>query len=611
MLHFVPLKAVFIDDAFWRKEQQLVRNVVIPYQWEILNDRVPNAEPSYCIHNFRIAAGKQKGSFGGAVFQDTDLYKWLEAVAYCLTTEKDEKLEALADETIDLIAEAQQPDGYLDTYYTIAEPEHRWHNLMEGHELYCAGHFIEAAVAYYAATGKRKILDIAIRLADCIQKVFFVEKHGGYPGHPEIELALIKLYFATEERRYLELSKYFVDSRGQNESWFAKEQSRPGHRYIWPDMEFFGDRYFQDYAPVREQREANGHAVRAMYLYSAMADLGRIFKDHELEEACNALYHNVTQRQMYVTGAIGSAAYGERFTSDYDLPNDTVYAETCASIGLMMFSSRMFLLTGNQACYDSWERALYNTVLAGMGSDGRHFFYVNPLEVIPAFVHSSPTLQHVKTLRPKWYGVACCPPNIARTVSSLGGSLYAMDDQRLHVLTHIGSSFQYQGVSCRLQREKEDCVLTIDAPTMEIVLRKPEGFVLEGDEVIRHPGGKAEYHYRLLPQVRFLRANTHVAADEGKVCVMRGETVYCMEEIDNGKQLNALYADTSVLPTENDDGTLTLKGWRREDWGEALYSEKTPAYKPMTLTLIPYSQWNNRGEGEMRVWLNEACPSFN
>lgn len=619
MLHFVPLSSVHIQDSFWQKEQRLVHDVVLPYQWKILHDRVPDAEPSYCMRNFRIAAGLESGHHGGVVFQDTDLYKWLESAAYCLALAKDAGLEAQADEAIELIEKAQQPDGYLNTYYTIEAPDKRFTNLTEGHELYSAGHLIEAAVAYYQATGKERVLKIAVRLADYLGLIFGDEdgKLHGYGGHPEIELALMKLYRVTQCSRHLNLMRYFLNARGsRQEGWFQREMARADHAFIWPEMARFGNRYFQDDLPLRRQRQAGGHAVRAMYLYCAMADLAREDSDDALVEACAALYANVTQRQMYVTGGIGSASFGERFTWDYDLPNDTMYAETCASIGLMMFSQRMFALTGSFACYDVWERALYNTVLAGMGRDGRHFFYVNPLAVIPEIARHSPTLEHVKTVRQKWFGVACCPPNLARTICSLGGNLYAMEDDALYLLSHIASSFIYEGVSCDLMQNGDDYTLTLDAPMIDVHLRIPDGFLLDGASHIAHPGGKAVYHYRLLPQVRFIRANAAVAADAGKVCVMHGATVYCAEEADNGKMVSSLYVDTSVQPEEikldflpQGMCALKVKGWRRtETQPDILYSSCAPVYAPATLTLIPYCQWNNRGEGEMQVWLNEASP---
>ena len=396
-MQFVPVANVKMDDPLWSKQFALVRDVVLPYMWEILNDRIENAEKSHCIENFKLAAGLSDHKFYGVVFIDTDLYKWIEAVSYCLSSENNPQLEKLCDEAIDLIGAAQQPDGYLNTYIISTAPDKRWTNLMEGHELYCAGYLIEAGIAHFQATGKVKLMNIACRFADLIDATFGKGKKRGYPGHPEIELALIRLYEVTCKERYLSLAGYFINERGVGENIFAQECKKEGHAFIFPEMAQFNADYFQAHQPVQKQVCATGHAVRAMYLYSAMADLARLKNDPELIGACQRLYENVISRQMYVTGGVGSAKSGERFTVDFDLPSDSAYAETCASIGLMFFSSRMWLLNAKKAHYDIWEQALYNTVLSGMGRDGQHFFYVNPLEVVPQTVSNSPTLSHVKT----------------------------------------------------------------------------------------------------------------------------------------------------------------------------------------------------------------------
>ena len=613
MLSFVPLSHVRVQDAFLRDQQRLVRDVVLPYQWETLNDRVPDAEPSHCIHNLRVAAGQIQGRHEGPVFQDSDLYKWLEAVAYSLALQRDEKLEALADGAIELIEAAQEPDGYLDTYFSIEHPGRRFFNLMEGHELYCAGHLIEAAVAYYEATGKPRVLRVATRLSDCIDAAFGPDGLHGYPGHPEIELALIKLYRVTREERYLRLCQFFLDARGADEpKWFERECARPGHTYIWEDMRRFDATYFQADAPVREQRDANGHAVRAMYLYCAMADVARLAGDESLRAACERLYRSATERRMYVTGGIGSSAIGERFTSDYDLPGDAAYAESCASIGLMLLSNRMFLLTGDDGYYNVWERALRNTVMGGMGRDGRHFFYVNPLSVEPGTVKGNPTLTHVKTTRQTWFGVACCPPNIARLLLSLGGQLFAMEAGRLHILSHIDAAFSYEGVSLELSSDSDERTLRVDAPPMEIILREPDGYALKGAARIAHASGQATYRYTLTPVTRVVRAHPYLSREAGKCCLMRGETVYCLEQADNGAHLAALWLDSDApieearldfLPPSLP--ALRARGYRALPT-DALYSDAPPTFEEVELLLIPYSQWNNRGEGEMRVWINDA-----
>ena len=623
-MNFVPVAHVKIDDPLWSKQFALVRDVVLPYMWEILNDRVENAEKSHCVGNFKVAAGLSGDEYYGTVFTDTDLYKWIEAASYCLSVEKNPELEKLCDQAIDLVGAAQQPDGYLSTYFIALAPDKRWTNLMEGHELYCAGHLIEAGIAHYQATGKDGLLKIARRFAGLIDCTFGREagKRRGYPGHPEIELALIRLYEVTGEERYLSLASYFIDERGVGENIFAEECSREGHTYIFPEMAAFEADYFQSHLPVRKQSCAAGHAVRAMYLYSAMADLARLKHDPELTEACERLYENTVSRQMYVTGGVGSAKLGERFTVDFDLPSDSAYAETCASIGLMFFSSRMWLLNGKKSAYDTWERALYNTVLSGMGRDGQHFFYVNPLEVVPQTIANNPTLSHVKTQRQKWFGVACCPPNLARILSSLRGYIYALDDGRLYILSHIGSSFEKGGLYVKLSHYDDEYTLIIDGDPIDVFLRLPENSALTGDQLekhengyfsIHHTGGRQQYSYCLEPLIRVLRAHPSVSALAGKLCVQRGPAIYCVEGTDNAVPLSTLRLPADAVFAEekaewlDDMPILKTSAYRMSDknWEKKLYGSQSCVYESKEITLIPYSQWGNRGENEMRVWLTE------
>jgi DUF1680 family protein len=612
-----------MDDPLWSKQFARVRDVVLPYMWEILNDRIENAEKSHCIENFKVAGGLSDDEYYGTVFVDTDLYKWIEAVSYFLSAENDPELEKLCDQAIDLIGAAQQPDGYLNTYFIVVAPDKRWTNLMEGHELYCAGHLIEAAVAHYQATGKVKLLNIARRFADLIELTFGKDKKRGYPGHPEIELALIRLYEVTREERYLSLAGYFINERGVGENIFAEECRKEGHSYIFPEMAHFKADYFQSHLPVRKQKCAAGHAVRAMYLYSGMADLARLTNEPELIEACDRLYENTVSRQMYVTGGVGSARLGERFTVDFDLPSDSVYAETCASIGLMLFSSRMWLLNRKKSYYDIWEQVLYNTVLSGMGRDGQHFFYVNPLEVVPQIISKNPMLSHIKTQRQEWFGVACCPPNLARILTSMRGYIYALEGDRLYILSHIGSSFEKGGLYVKLSREGDEYTLTIDGGPRDVILRLPENSALMGDQFknpeegyfsIHHTGGKKQYSYSLKPLIRVLRAHPSVSALAGKLCVQRGSTIYCAEGSDNAVPLSALRLPVDAVFTEEkaewleeDMPILKTAGYRVSsiNWERKLYGSQPCVYESQEITLIPYSHWGNRGENEMRVWLNE------
>jgi DUF1680 family protein len=421
------LKNVKVQGGFWGRLASLARDVIIPYQWEVMNDRVEGVPPSGVVRNFRIAAGKAKGDFTGYRFQDSDLGKWLEAVAYCLISHPDAKLERTADRVIDLVAEAQHKDGYLDTYYQINGIDQRWTNLRDNHEMYVAGHMLEGAVAYFEATGKRKFLDVMIRFIEHIAKRFGPGRgqQRGYPGHQEIELALVKLYRLEGEQRYLYLARYFIDERAAKPSFYDREAKARKETSHWTDR--LGPEYFQVHAPVREQKEAVGHAVRAMYMYCGMADVAKENSDKSLVKVLKTLWRNVVDRRMYVTGAVGSTGNGEAFTYDYDLPNETSYAETCASIGLIFWAQRMLRIDVDAEYTDVMERALYNGALTGVSLDGKHFFYANPLASQP-----DPN-KPGKKLRPGWYGCACCPPNLARLITSLGAYTYGQSKHTLFV----------------------------------------------------------------------------------------------------------------------------------------------------------------------------------
>lgn len=639
-MNTVDLKKIKIQDSFWSKHVDLVRKEIIPYQWDAMNDRIPDAEPSHSVDNFAIAAGLKEGKFYGAVFQDTDVAKWLEAVGFSLAAYPDEELEKTADEVIGIIEKAQCEDGYLDTYFILEKPDMRWKNLCEGHELYTAGHLMEAAVAYYYGTGKRKLLDVATRLADLICQTFGPEEHKmhGYPGHPEVEVGLIKLYYATGNRSYLDMAKYFVDIRGVGENYFLKEMNEPDYEPVFPDFHDYDLLYAQSHLPVREQKKAEGHAVRAVYLYSAMADLAREYQDEGLLEACRTLWNNMVNRRMYITGGIGSSGLLERFTTDYDLPNDCNYSESCASIGLAMFGNRMAAITKDASYIDVVERALYNTVLAGLALDGKSFFYVNPLEVWPDNCMPRTSREHVKPVRQKWFGVACCPPNIARTLASMGQYIYGRDEECIYLNLFISNDavinvgekeikvsmetkFPYENV-CRVS------VSNVPEDGIKIAIRKPD---YASDYQVAVDGREAEievlkgYVYLELKEdsdiqiffeapARFVRANPLVRADSGKIALMRGPLVYCLEEIDNGANLSALYVDAKTDIREEKSelfgGSILLhfhgKRILDTEWKEdELYAEHPIRWEETELTAVPYAYWNNRGMGEMSVWIKE------
>lgn len=627
MLASIPLKDIQIQDRFWKERLDLVRKEIIPYQWEAMNDRVPNAEPSHCIENYRIAAGQAQGSFYGEVFQDSDLAKWLEAVAYVLSFQPDPKLEKLADEAIELVCAAQQPDGYLNTFFTIKEPDQRWRNLREGHELYCAGHMMEAAVAYFEATGKRRLLEAMMRFADLICNTFGPEegKIHAYPGHEEVELALFRMYRATGVRRYLELSAYFINCRGTGENYFRKENDRPGYLPIWGSMDTNSDMsYYQAHQPVREQKQAAGHAVRAMYLYSAMADLAGELKDEGLLNACKTLWNDVTERQMYVTGGVGASGILERFTTDYDLSNEMAYAESCASVGLMLFGLRMNRVTRQAKYFDPVERALYNTVLASVALDGKSFFYVNPLEVWPKACMPHTSKEHVKPVRQPWFSCACCPPNVARTFASLGQYIWAQDSQRVYLNLFISSTVKAKnGAILKLETEfPMGNVLKITSDqVLELAVRIPGyGKNFRANVSYRKENGYGVFELEAGKELEiqfdapacFIRANPEVRACSGKVCIQRGPVVYCLEETDNGANLSALSVDTAVSPGERESDIpgglmITASGKRRRPWtDDKLYGEIPSQYEETVLQAVPYAFWGNREKGEMTVWIRES-----
>ena len=496
-------------------------------------------------------------------------------------------------------------------------------------------------MAYYKATGKRKFLDTAVGYVNCVYENIgnAPGKKPGYPGHEVAEMALVALYEVTKDPKHLELAKYFIDQRGQAPLYFAEEREKNKNDFFWKDS-YFQDQYYQAGKPVRQQDRAEGHAVRAVYLYTGMAEVASAVKDQELFEACQRIWDNIVEKQMYVTGSIGSSQYGEAFTFDYDLPNDTVYAETCAAIGLIFFARRMFEITKDSRYADVMERCLYNGVISGMSLDGKKFFYVNPLEAVPEASEKDYYKKHVKVERQKWFGCACCPPNVARLLSSIGGYAYEYNEKEFFMNLFIGGSMH-----AVLDGKENQFKVETDYPwngDVKIQIENEEDTAFT--YAIRVPGwcrsytlklnGEAvscpvENGYLLLERcwknqdeivfsmempVELVAANPRVREDIGKVAVMRGPVVYCLEEADNGDQLQELYLNENpefAVKYEKDllKGvvTLTTEGKRlsEEEWDEkTLY--KTYAgrkFEPQTLKFIPYYAWTNRTVGEMLVWV--------
>lgn len=631
----VNLKNVTVKDSFWSARQQLVAEVVIPYQEKILDDKIPGVEKSHAFSNFRIAAGMEEGDFYGMVFQDSDVAKWLEGVAYSLIVKPDKELEERADSIIEMIERAQQPDGYLNTYFTIKEPEHRWQNLYECHELYCAGHMMEAAVAYYEATGKDRLLKVMERMADHIADQFGPDKRPGIPGHQEIEIGLMRLYHATGEEKYSDLAQYFIDERGKNPDFFKEETEKRGWTHFGLDPE--DTKYNQSFAPVREQKKAEGHSVRAVYMYTAMADIAGKTKEKALLDACEALWDNITQKRMYITGGIGSTVDGEAFSIDYDLPNDTVYAETCAAIGLVFFAKKMLDICPSNKYADVMEQALYNGVISGMQLDGKRFFYVNPLEVNPGISGELYGYKHVLTKRPGWYACACCPPNVVRLLMSLGKYAWSESDDTIYSHLYLGgkadfklaeidvqSSYPWEGhVVYKINPLKDNSEFTLAVRIPSYVKEKNiklNGVTIDVDSQIKEGylylkkgwSGEETLEITFEMPVRRIRANTVVRDNAGCAALMRGPLVYCFEGIDNGERLQELrIPKTAGISWETaEKGELSgmkllkLTGTRIHS-KEELYSEEEPERTVESMTAIPYFAWGNRGENQMRVWLLE------
>jgi DUF1680 family protein len=614
-LRAVPFTDVKITDRFWAPRQETNRIASIPINFE-------NLEKAGNLQNFRLAAQRATNGYQGPLFMDSDAYKALEAAAYALATHPDPALEGKLDEIIATLAAAQLPDGYLNSFFQVKRPGKRWTNLQDAHELYCAGHLIEAAVAHFQTTGKRTFLNVACRLADHIDSVFGPPpKRLGYPGHPELELALIKLWRVTGEQRYFELSRFFVENRGRG--YFATEPKNA------KDKERFDPAYYQDDVPIFDHDRIKGHAVRAAYLMSGVTDVAAETGDQRLLQMLDRVWRNTTERNMYLTGGIGPSSHNEGFTVDYDLPNATAYQETCATVALAQWNHRLALLYGDAKYADVMERALYNGLLAGVSHDGKTFFYVNPLE------------SDGKHHRRPWYGCACCPPNVARTVASLGGYAYAAGAGALWVNLYLQGSTQTTVADTPVRLD-----VTTDYPwdgrvRFKLHLAKPAKFELR----LRVPGwctgaavsvrGKkiaspvVEWGYLVLARewrngdslelhlpmpVERMAANPNVKADQGLRAIQRGPIVYCVEQCDQTAPLASLFlpveAELKPVFAEHLLGGMTIiKGpagvTPPADWNRRLYAACPPPRR-VELTAIPYFAWGNRQAGSMKVWLPAA-----
>ena len=789
-LSVLPLRNVKISDSFWSPRIETARSVSLDYMWRVLHDEVPGVPASGAVRNFRIAAGQETGEFTGYRFQDSDLYKWMEAASYAYETGhsshdgKDKDAAVAADDIhhdgegmhhdgedihhdgegihhdgegihhdgemakirsrmeacIALLKAAQEPDGYLDTWTKVTGRK-RFTEVYRSHELYCAGHLFEAAAAWYHASGDTELLDIACRFADCIDRTFGPEdgKLHGYPGHQEVEIGLYKLWEITKEERYLRLAVYFLKERGRQPFFFDQETEAIRAAGGEPEPYFrehgpYPYSYQQAHRPVTEQKTAVGHAVREVYMITALADVGgelagrsagkpagitsgelagkavsepagksfgesagktadesagitsgeklteSVTSEYDgqtdeeegraLYDAAERLYRSIAETEMSVTGGIGAMCDGEAFTFPYDLPNDRCYNETCASVGLIMAGRRLLNQTRDARYADVMETSLYNNMLAGISLAGTEFFYVNPMEMWPERNRMREDMKEIVPVRQGWYGCACCPPNVVRTLLSLGQYIYSWsgEESSLWVNLLISSevrlpiqgksvifrqegSYPYDGkitfsvetdepVALRLHiripgwchravisrsgnhqaavQGKASAVHDMNAPaerkTTEV---KPEngcGTYAEADGIFAS-GDRITLALEMKPE--WIYADDRVPYDAGKAALRRGPLIYCMEEKDNGSALWNLSADTEApVREERDrelfadtlpDGLVLLKTvGYRTHRRGQLYSTEAPAREKTGLVFLPYFAWANRGENEMEVWVRQT-----
>jgi DUF1680 family protein len=633
MRRFAPVKFtdVTIEAPFWRERLETVLTRTIPSQHVRLREygilesfKIPNPPPPLRFplnsHNFTTQ-----------IFWDSDVGKWIEAASYALQHRRDATIEAQIDEIVDDLEKAQLPDGYLNCWYIGREIQNRWTNLRDNHELYCAGHMIEGAIAYFQATGRRKLLDIMLRYVDHIAALFGAgpKQKRGYCGHQEIELALIKLYHVTTDRKHLDLATYFINERGkQPPHYFDVEAVARGDdpKKYWAKTY----EYNQSHKPVREQDKVVGHAVRAMYMYAAMADLAAELGDEGLKTACERLWQDVTSKRMYVTAGLGPAAANEGFTTDYDLPNDTAYAETCASVALIFWAQRMLNIDLDGVYADTLELALYNGALAGLSRDGTHYFYENKLE------------SDGSHRRWEWHPCPCCTMNVSRLVASVGGYFYSTGDDLVAVHLYGGNraSLSVGGRGVRLRQTadypwsgKIGIAVDPDTPTAFALKLRIPGWakgaalkvngqsaplaIVRGYAEIRRTWSAGDVVDLDLPMgVERVYSHPDVRMDVGRVALKRGPFVYCVEQADNP----SLAVGRLKLPrdarlgaaerAELFDGIVTLvadgKVATAKDWNGDLYRGEPPDEEAAKMTAIPYYLWNNRGPGKMLVWIPEG-----
>lgn len=598
----IEFSDVKITGGYWKARQDINRSVTLKAVYDRFNE------------TGRFEALKCDLRDGDTniphIFWDSDVAKWIEGASYILHSEKNDQAVEIIENAIDLIIKNSDENGYFNSHFLVAEKENRF-RLRECHELYCAGHLIEAAVAYYELTGKDRFLNAVKKYADYIERAFKIDNTAAFitPGHPEIELALVRLYKATGEKHYIELAKYFIDKRGNCDE--------PGIYTDWAN-----EYYSQDEIPVRERKTAEGHCVRALYLMCAAADIAYIYKDNDLKTACERFFDSIVNKRMYITGGVGSSNIGESFTIDYDLPNRTAYAETCAAISLAMFAERMLKFGADSRYSDIIERTMYNGIMSGISLDGKSFFYENPLEIDPDFNNIN-TSTKVKerfpiTQRVEVFDCSCCPPNIMRFAASISGLIYGFDDNTVYINQYINSEGDVNGIKISQKTDYPNngkITVRCNSNKKQIAFRIPcwcKSFNINKKYSIKNGyayvdlDSEENIELELDMPVRIISANRRIHSDAGRIAVMRGPVVYCAEGIDNGADIKsiALPAESVFELAESEFLLPILKTEAYRPFeSDSLYYEAVDDYEKIPLTLIPYYAFANRGESEMQVWL--------
>ena len=597
----IDCKNIKINDGFWKIKQDMVNDITLKSVYERFKE----------THRFDAldCTWKDGDPDMPHVFWDSDIAKWIESVGYNAFAYDNDELIRIVDESVEKIIKNRDENGYFNSHFLVTGERF---TVRNEHELYCAGHLMEAAVAYYKATGKRALLDVMCKYADYIEKIFIKEQSAEFmtPGHPEIELALVKLYEVTGEKRYLEMSKFFIDNHGANDK---DTELYPGCHLL----------YNQDEKPIRERDTADGHCVRALYLLAGAADIAYLYDDKELFEATERCFENVVNKRMYITGATGSTCHGESFTIDYDLPNRDAYAETCAAISLAFFANRMIRLNADSKYADAVEKVMYNGALSGISMDGKGFFYENPLEIDVDFNNVHPCTnggrRYPITQRKEVFDCSCCPPNVTRFIAGIGEYMYSYNEDTLFINQYIASETQTDNLKITQKTQypsSGDVKITLENNTKKhIALRIPgwcKDFSVNKEYTLKKGYAYIEVEkddeiiINFNMPVRFISANKKVHTNSGRVAIMRGPVVYCLEGVDNGKDLTALKVDikgkTQVADGEFIVPDIIAEGFKETE-NDNLYYDATDEYIGTSLRFIPYYAYANRGETDMLVWV--------